>query len=182
VSDWAGFERDAPGLAAWAHERLIAPGVLLVATTRRDGTPRVSPVEPFILDGSLLLSMMWRSFKAEDLLRDSRVLLHSIVTSRDGSLGEVKVRGHAIRVDASTRSRYCDAVAVLGWQPVEPYFHLFRIDVDDVTLIRYATDESGDQFVARWPLGIEFLRRATSSTSVGTPEATTGAFTGTPRG
>ena len=58
------------------------PGVLLVATIRRDGTPRLSPVEPFVLDGELWLSMMLGSRKAADLQRDPRVLVHSIVTGR----------------------------------------------------------------------------------------------------
>jgi hypothetical protein len=149
-----------------AHDRLIAPGVLLVMTIRRDGAPRVSPVEPLVLDGDLWLSMMWQSRKAMDLFRDDRILVHSITTTRDGKEGEVKLRGRAIRIDDSaTRARYRDAVAVLGWQPEEPYFHLFRIEVADVTLIRYAP--TGDQHVARWPSGEEFIRRATSPTSVG---------------
>ena len=69
-----------PRLGALAHDRLVAPGVLLVATVRRDGTPRLSPVEPFVLDGDLWLSMLLGSLKAADLLRDPRVLVHSIVT------------------------------------------------------------------------------------------------------
>ena len=152
--------------------------MLLVATIRRDGTPRLSPVEPFLLDGSLWLSMMWQSRKAQDLLRDKRVLVHSIVTSRDGATGEVKLRGRAILVDeAGARARYCEAVAVLGWQPTEPNFHLFRIDLQDATFIRYAPDESGDQFVTRWPDGVEFVRRATSPTSLGAAEPIPGTFT-----
>jgi hypothetical protein len=66
------------------------------------------------------------------------------------------------------RARYGDAVAVLGWKPEEPRFHLFRIEIDDVTFIRYA--QSGDQHVARWPRRSEFVRQATGSTSVGPPE------------
>ena len=80
-----------PRLAALARERLIDPGVLLVATIRRDGTPRLSPVEPLVLDGDLWLSMMWQSTKARDLLRDPRILVHSVITSRDGAEGEVKL-------------------------------------------------------------------------------------------
>ena len=59
-------------------------------------------------------------------------------------------------------------MAALGWQPVEPRFHLFVIDVADVTSIFYVGD--GDQHVARWPAGTEFVRRATSPTSVDEPE------------
>jgi hypothetical protein len=156
-------------LAGVAHNRLIAPGVVLVVTIRRDGTPRVSPVEPLILDGDLWLSMMWQSRKAADLLRDDRILVHSITTTRDGNEGEVKMRGRAMAIDdPATRARYCDAVAPLGWRPQEPHFHLFRVEIADVTFIRYGT--TGDQHVARWPAATEFVRRATSPTSVGVEE------------
>src|SRR5512132_4280721 len=117
---WDDLERQAPKLGRVAYERLIAPGVLLVVTLRRDGTPRLSPVEPLILDGDLWLSMMWQSRKATDLRRDDRVLVHSIVTSREGSDGEVKIRGQAVSVDdPGARARYCDAVAALAWRPEE---------------------------------------------------------------
>jgi len=166
---WADLERDAPRLAERARERLVGPGVLLVATVRRDGTPRLSPVEPLLLGGDLWLSMMWHSRKVADLAIDSRILLHSIVTGPDGSEGEVKVRGRAVPVDdPEARLRYCDAVESLGWRPVEPYFHLFLVDIADVASLRY--EKTGDQHVARWPAGIEFIRRATSPTSVGDPE------------
>jgi hypothetical protein len=166
---------DAPRLAEVAHRRLIVPGVLLVVTVRRDGTPRLSPVEPMIVEGDLWLSMMWQSRKASDLRRDDRVLVHSTVASREGAEGEVKMRGRGVDVDdLEVRARYCDAVAVLGWRPEEPWFHLFRIDIDDVTLIRYAP--SGDQYVARWPHQAEFVRRATGSTSVGPPEPVVDLF------
>jgi hypothetical protein len=166
---WTDLERQVPLLAERARERLLDPGVLLVATVRRDGAPRLSPVEPLLLDGDLWLSMLWRSRKAGDLLSDHRLLLHSIVTGPEGGDGEVKVRGSARHVDdGERRRRYCMAVKDLGWQPVEPYFHLFVVDIDDVTSIRYGT--TGDQYVARWPAGVEFVRRATSPTSVGDPE------------
>jgi hypothetical protein len=66
-------------------------------------------------------------------------------------------------------------VSALGWRPEEPWFHLFRIDVGDVTLVRYAA--SGDQHVVRWPSREEFVRRATSATSVGATEASPDFFT-----
>jgi hypothetical protein len=57
---------------------------------------------------------------------------------------------------------------VPGWRPVEPYFHLFRVEFAEVTVIRYSP--TGDQQVARWPSRTEFVRRATSPTSVGVEE------------
>jgi hypothetical protein len=137
---------------------------------RSDGTPRLSAVEPLLLQGDLWLSMLWESRKAADLARDDRILVHSIVTSREGGDGEIKLRGRAIAsTDPGQRERYCEAVSTLGWRPEEPHFHLFRIDIDDVTFIRYRG--AGDQLVTRWPAREEFVRRATSPTSVGEPEA-----------
>jgi hypothetical protein len=172
---WNDLSEREPRFAELAQKRLIAPGVLLVITMRRDGTPRLSPVEPLIFEGDLWLSMMWQSRKASDLLRDDRVLVHSIITTREGTAGEVKLRGRAIAVDdRDVRARYCDAVAVLGWRPEEPWFHLFRIDIGDLTVIRYA--QSGNQYVARWPNRTEFVRRETSATSVRPPEPVVDLF------
>lgn len=169
---WSQMKESQPRLAALAQERLIAPGVVLVGTIRRDGTPRVSPVEPFVLDGDLWLSMMWRSAKALDLLRDPRILVHSVITSRDGAEGEVKLRGTARpEEDPEVQRRYAAAVAgSLGWEPEPGRFHLSAVDIEQVTYIAYDPGGSGDQHVALWPPAREFVRRATSATSVGEPE------------
>ena len=168
---WHELEDRQPRLAETAHARLVEPGVVLVATVRRDGSPRLSPVEPFVLEGDLMLSMLWQSFKARDLLRDPRVLVHSIVTGRDGSDGELKLRG-TVRDerDLDLQGRYAEAVAAaLGWRPEPGRFHLFSVDISDVTFIRY-DEPTGDQFVASWPPPREFVRRGTTATSVGEPE------------
>jgi hypothetical protein len=169
--DWSALEHRQPGLAELGRKRLLEPGVVLVATIRGDGTPRVSPVEPFILDGTLWLSMLWQSRKAVDLLRDPRILVHSVVTSRDGGEGEFKIRGTARAEDDPDLSRrYAAAVAAsLGWSPEPGRFHLFAVTIGEVTFIRY-DDATGDQHVARWPPPREYIRRGTSATSLGAPE------------
>jgi hypothetical protein len=168
---WSELEDQQPKLSAVARQRLVEPGVLLVVTLRRDGTPRLSPVEPYVLDGRLLLSMMWGSQKAKDLERDSRLLVHSIVTGRDGGEGELKVRGHAVAEhDPQVQGRYAAAVAeALGWRPEVGRFHLFDVDVDHVAFVRY-DEATGDQHVVTWPPGEEFVRRGTGATTVGAPE------------
>src|SRR5438270_8069620 len=130
---WSDLEREQPRLARLGVAKLIEPGVVLVATTRRDGTPRLSAVEPLLMDGDLLLSMLWGSTKASDLLSDPRIIVHSIITGRSGDPGEVKVRGRAIPVTESERQhRYAEVVAsTLGWRPVPGRFHLFSIDISD---------------------------------------------------
>jgi hypothetical protein len=168
---WSEFANAQPELAALGQRKLLDPGVVLVATIRRDGSPRLSAVEPYLLDGELWLSMLLESRKAKDLLRDPRVLVHSVVTGRDGADGEFKLRGTARpHTEPDLQRRYAAAVAEsLGWRPVPGRFHLFAIDIADVTFVRY-DDPTGDQFVARWPRGGEYVRRATSATSLGEPE------------
>ena len=168
---WSELEQRQPRLADVGRQRLLDPGVVLVATIRRDGTPRLSPVEPFVMDGDLWLSMLWQSTKAADLIRDPRVLVHGVVASRDGRDGEFKVRGQArTEQDSSVQGRYAAAVGrALGWKPEVGQFHLFAVDIDHVSYLRY-DDATGDQFVTQWPPGREYVRRGTPATSVGQPE------------
>lgn len=168
---WDQLVEQQPRLAEVGEARLVTPGVVLVGTIRADGTPRISPVEPLVWEGDLWLSMLLGSHKATDLQRDPRLLVHSIVTSREGTAGEFKLRGRAGEVtsDAVQRGYAAQVSGRLGWDPVPGRFHLFRVDLDDVAFVRY-DPETGDQFVTRWPAGEEFVRRGTSATSVGEPE------------
>jgi hypothetical protein len=147
---WRELEKDQPRLAARARQRLVEPGVL---------------------DGRLLLSMMWGSQKARDLMRDSRVLVHSIVTAREGTEGELKLRGRAVlERDFGVQESYAAAVGeALGWRPEMGRFHLFEVEVEHVACVSY-DHQSGDQHVTTWPPGQEFVRRGTGATTVGEPE------------
>ncbi len=147
---WGEFEAHAARLAAVGRRMLGEPGVVLVVTIRRDGTPRLSPVEPLFWEDDLWLSMGWGTRKAEDLARDARLLVHSIVTSRDGTGGEFKLRGRAVAEDTSEiHHAYAAVVATqLGWEPEPGRLHLWRVDIGDVTFIRW-DDTSNDQYVTR---------------------------------
>lgn len=169
---WSAIAAGAPALGAVVFDGLIRPGVLLAGTVRRDGSPRISGVEPLVMDGDLWLSMMRTSAKAGDLARDPRIVLHSIVTGPEPA-GEVKVRG-TVRAegDRDVRRRYAAAVAAgLGWRPVPGEFTLFAIDVEDVTYIGYDAD-TGGQHVVRWPTGREYVRPSVTPTSFGPPRPT----------
>lgn len=166
---WSAIAAHEPTLGAIAHDKLIKPGVLLVGTTRRDGSARISGVEPLVMDDDLWLSMMRTSTKAHDLARDPRVVLHSVVTGPEPA-AEVKIRGTAKAEDGvEVQRKYAAAVAEqLGWQPVAGEFALFVIDVHDLTYISYEPG-TGAQHVARWPAGEEYVRPATTPTSLGPP-------------
>ena len=106
-------------------------GLALVGTLRRDGWPRISPVEPFIANGQLYLGMMWRSVKALDLLRDPRCVVHSTVSDRDGTEGEFKVYGRAREVNDPDELRiFGDAVyEAIGLQIEDMEGHCFAIAI-----------------------------------------------------
>jgi hypothetical protein len=133
---WEKFARAAPELARLGEERFERSGLCLVGTLRRDGWPRISPVEPYVARGELLLGMIWQSRKARDLLRDPRLVIHSVVTDRDGSDGDFKLYGRAMDVEEpKTREAFGDATeARIDWRPTEPY-HLFSVDVETAGFI-----------------------------------------------
>lgn len=116
------MKAEAPELARQVRERFDATGLCLVATLRSDGWPRLSPVEPLILEGRLYLGMIPNSTKSRDLARDPRCLVHSTVTDKTGTEGEVKLYGKARRIrDDDEIERYSVALeATIGWRPEGP--------------------------------------------------------------
>ena len=85
--DWSQFGSREPSLAAIGEERLESTGLVLLGTLRKNGWPRISPVEHLIFEGQLYLGMMWQSRKALDLLRDPRCSLHSTVSDATAARG-----------------------------------------------------------------------------------------------
>jgi hypothetical protein len=167
---WSEFAARQHRLAVVAEDQLIKPGVLLIGTTRRDGSARISGVEPLLMDGDLWLSMMPASTKVRDLHRDPRILLHSIVTN-PAPQAEIMMRG-AVRIETGIAGqlRYAAAAeAHLGWRPVPGEFTLLAVDITEVTYIGHDAGRDA-QHVARWPAGEEYLRPSLTPTSLGPPE------------
>jgi hypothetical protein len=97
------MELAAPEIARLGITRLNSAHVALLGTLRRDGSPRISPVEPYFAEGQLLIGAMAWSAKAADLRRDPRYVLHSVVTSPDSGEGELKLYGPATEADQDLR-------------------------------------------------------------------------------
>ena len=148
--NWNEFAQAPPDLAKAGEERFERWGLILLGSVRKDGTPRISPVEPLIVGGELLLGMMWQSKKALDLLREPRCLVHSIITDRKGNEGEFKLRGRARDIGATdVREAYAKALfEKIGWRPEEPEWHLFAIDIEHAALIVF---ENEQKTVQTWP-------------------------------
>ena len=112
---WQLFAAAAPDLAEVAQEQFGPGRVAVVGTIRADGSPRISNIEPRIVEGELYLGMMWQSRKALDLLHDPRLLLRNAVCTSTGDEVEIALRGRAVEVlDSDFRERY--AAAFSEWQ------------------------------------------------------------------
>jgi hypothetical protein len=63
--------------------------------------------------------------------------VRSVITNRDDVEGEFKIRGTArAEDDPAVQRRYADAVATsLGWNPQPGRFHLFAVNISQVTFI-----------------------------------------------
>src|SRR4051812_25712022 len=145
TTTWGEFAAAEPELARLGEERFAKTGLCLLGTLRRNGFPRISPVEPLIHDGRLYLGMMWRSRKAVDLLRDPRCVVHNTVADKSGTEGDFKLYGIARDVqDEAERESYGAALQLaIGWRP-ETAYHLFEIAVAEVGWSRYAGSERHD--------------------------------------
>lgn len=142
---WDEFAQACPELAQLGEERLRAKELCLVGTLRKNGWPRISPVEPDFVDGELMLGMMWQSPKALDLQRDPRLVVHSVVSNRDGKEGDFKLYGRAAPAEEpERRARYRATIkARIDWEPAEPNYHLFAVDVDSAGFVTFAEPRFG---------------------------------------
>jgi hypothetical protein len=141
---WLEFAAAAPELATLGEKRFRARELCLVGTLRKNGYPRISPVEPDFVGGDLMLGMMWRSPKALDLLRDPRLVVHSVVSDRGGTEGDFKLYGRAVDVpEPERRAAYAATIkARIDWEPEEP-FHLFAVDVESAGFVVFGEDRFG---------------------------------------
>jgi hypothetical protein len=72
LASWPDVELAAPELARRGMARLKSAGVALLGTLRRDGSPRISPVDAHFTEGQLLIGAVAASAKTGDLRRDPR--------------------------------------------------------------------------------------------------------------
>jgi hypothetical protein len=70
--------------------------VALLGTLRKDGSPRISPVGPYLCQEHLLFGAMSWSIKTRDLQHDPRCVLRSAITVPDAGELEFKLYGRAM--------------------------------------------------------------------------------------
>jgi hypothetical protein len=144
---WQDFDRAAPELARDARGVLTKWRFVFLGTVRRDGTPRISPVEAHLVAGDLMLVMVGHSQKAKDVARDPRVTLQSPVVDPADPGVELKVRGRLVEVDDESREATAAAVfEASGWRPL-PSWRFVAVDLAAVALVAW---EEGVMALTRW--------------------------------
>ncbi|WP_330459361.1 pyridoxamine 5'-phosphate oxidase family protein [Streptomyces sp. NBC_00820] len=153
--NWAAFTLAEPGLARTVEERFDAFRHHVLATLRKDGSPRTSGLEVRFTGGELWLGMMPDSLKARDLLRDPRFTLQANPGEGTGAGGgDVRIGGRAYEVgDGGPKAGYVKEV-----EPPQP-FHLFRTELTEV--VRTYVEDEKYLVVQVWKPGepVRTLRR-----------------------
>ncbi|MFE7182344.1 pyridoxamine 5'-phosphate oxidase family protein [Streptomyces erythrochromogenes] len=140
-TSWAVFEKAEPDFAAAVQARFAQYPHHVLATLRKDGSPRVTGLNVDIRGGELWLGMMAGSMKARDLERDPRFALHT--NPGEGETmpdGDVRISGRAVELlDPPELHRYAEET-----ETPHP-FHLFYADLTEVVHIGI----EGDDLVVR---------------------------------
>ena len=142
MASWNEFDEQAPDLASLVRRRFEATGLGYLATLRRDGSPRISGIEPLIGPDEVWMGMMPDSLKALDLRRDPRCALQAASIDKEVREGDARIAGRAVEhlSDddlAHARRQFAEAT---GQEPPDGPMHLFHIDLTEVTLLTVATD------------------------------------------
>ncbi|MFJ6717173.1 MULTISPECIES: pyridoxamine 5'-phosphate oxidase family protein [unclassified Streptomyces] len=143
TNNWAAFEKAAPDFARTVRARFAQRPHHVLATLRRDGSPRLSGLNVDIRGGELWLGMMPGSMKAKDLRHDPRFALHSN-PGEDESMpgGDVRISGRALELlDPPELHRYAEET-----ETPHP-FHLFHADLTEVV---HVTVEGDDLVIRTW--------------------------------
>jgi hypothetical protein len=152
MTTWAQFENEARDFAATVRARFEAAETHILATIRKDGSPRVSGSEVQFTGQQLTFGSMLNAAKARDLQRDGRCAIHANPSPDARDTGDAKVAGIAREVTGEAKNAYAT-----GSEPGED-FHAFVLDLNEAVI----TSVEGDELVVRvWRpgQGVQTFRR-----------------------
>ena len=90
MATWDDLARAEPEFARLVQDRFNSHKHKMLATLRRDGSPRLTGIEATFANGQLWLGMMPDSLKALDLRRDPRLALHSALDNPEMPNGDAQ--------------------------------------------------------------------------------------------
>jgi hypothetical protein len=100
MKSWSDFAALEPDMAQKLRSQLASVPIVYLATTRRDGAPRVHPVCPIFAADGMFVAVPETSPKRHDLRQDGRYALHALPGTRDD---EFYCTGRAALVDPGAR-------------------------------------------------------------------------------
>jgi hypothetical protein len=140
LASWAEFAAAEPKFASRVRKLMRSRKHLTMATSRRDGSPRISGTEVQFTGEHLQIGSMPRAVKAMDLRRDARVAIHGPThdpTQGGRWRGEAKIAGRAVEI------------------PTDGDGHAFRIDIEEAVITRL--NEAGNRLVIEsWNPGLGY--------------------------
>src|SRR2546422_1025320 len=98
MTSWKDAVAEAPELAEKVRARFETTGLGYLASLRKDGSPRISGLEPLFWDDHIWLGMMPDSMKQADVERDPRFSLHAANIDKQIVDGDARVSGRVVRV------------------------------------------------------------------------------------
>lgn len=131
MATWRQFEEEAGGLAAEVRARFEAHETHVLATLRKDGSPRVSGSEVDFSGAELTFGSMLGAVKARDLRRDGRCAIHA----HPGE-GDAKIAGVAVEV-----ADPAEKLAMTTGKEPPGDFHAFRLDLTEAVLTSVDQEE-----------------------------------------
>lgn len=145
---WQQFHDEAGELASEVRRRFEAAKTHVLATVRKDGSPRVSGSEVDFQGDELSFGSMLNAVKALDLRRDGRCAIHA----HPHDDGDAKIAGVAHELTGAEKQ-----AATTGSEPPGD-FHAFRLDLKEAVLTRV---EDGELVIRVWRPGkpVETYRR-----------------------
>jgi hypothetical protein len=142
---WTEFAEEAPRIAEIFVRRHTATGNLcMLATLRSDGFPRISPMEPIIFEGQLVLVGMPNTTKFLDLGRDPRFCLHTATVDTQVSDGDAKLWGMATNMqDQRLHERFADDLFHRTGMDLrsEKFDPFYVADITSASSVEFADDQ-----------------------------------------
>lgn len=154
MTTWTELTTHAPRITTIFERRHAATGHLcLLATLRKGGFPRISPIEPKIFEGELWLVGMPDTTKFHDLGRDPRFCLHTATVDTHVADGDAKLWGvvHDVQ-DPDLHQRFAENLfAETGFDlRGQKFDHFYAADITSASAVEVG---DGHMDVTIWKPG-----------------------------
>ncbi|MFC9895966.1 pyridoxamine 5'-phosphate oxidase family protein [Nocardia sp. NPDC127579] len=147
MTTWSEFVQEAPKIATVFTRRHKATGNLcMLATLRADGSPRISPIEPRVFEGMLVLAGMPNTTKFHDLARDPRFCLHTATVDTMVGDGDAKLFGTVTDLlDREVHARFAqDLFDESGFDiRGQEFDHFYVAELTGASCVEIADDKLG---------------------------------------